>query len=107
MDKTTSSPDGYDQELARVRAEVRRQVYLREGGRCLLCLRPMTDVHEIVQRSHHPRSRQLEAGTFSLANCVGLCRRCHQAVGQHKAAEWMFRVILHLRYGYERPYWYE
>lgn len=95
--------DEYVAQLNAVHERVRREVFRREGGRCLLCGRPATEIHEIEHRSHHAFSKQLEARTFSLENCCALCRTHHQEIGQHKNSPWMFRYLLHARYNYPMP----
>jgi len=93
------------EQIEQVRLRVNRLVYRREGGRCLVCNRPGSDFHEIEQRSHHPRSRQVESGTFSEGNVVLLCRRCHSDIGNTRLGEMMLRYLLYARYGYKRPDW--
>ena len=91
------------QKIAEQKAKVYSQVWAREGDRCISCGKTAVDVHEIEQKSHHPRSKQLEEGTFSLENCVAVCRECHELLGQTKFGELYFLVRLHVLYGYERP----
>lgn len=47
-----------------------REVFRRQGYRCLNCPRRAVDPHHIVKRS--------AGGTDDFTNVVGLCRRCHE-----------------------------
>lgn len=47
-------------------ASIRREVIARDGGRCVLCGAPGTDVDHVVRGSDH-----------SLGNLRLLCRACH------------------------------
>jgi RNA-directed DNA polymerase len=51
---------------------VRLAVWRRDGGRCRACQGRATHVHHVCYRSH--------GGRTSTANCLLLCRRCHQDV---------------------------
>ena len=91
-------------EIAAKKAEVYSRVYEREGGRCILsCGRIAVDVHEIKQKSHYPRSKQVENDIFSLGNCVAICRECHEWLGQSQFGELLFKVLLCVKYNYDRP----
>ncbi len=90
-------------EIETNKAEVYPQVDEREGGCCISCGRPAVEVHEIEQKSHHPRSKQIEKGTFSLENCVAVCRKCHDLLGQSQFGGLYFKVRLHILYDYDRP----
>jgi 5-methylcytosine-specific restriction endonuclease McrA len=51
---------------------LRAEIAARYRGRCVVCLRPASDVHEIVPRS--------QGGKVDLENSVTLCRECHTEV---------------------------
>ena len=74
-------------------------VQFREQGLCILCNGAGQEFHEITQRSHYPRKKQVEAGIFEPDNMVLLCRRCHQDYGNTKWGELTFKVLLFVRYG--------
>jgi hypothetical protein len=90
-------------DLQQARESVYIEVWRRDLGRCVSCGSKGVDIHEIEQKSHHAKSKQLEAGTFSLQNCCVVCRRCHDLLGQTRFGEVYFKFILHERYGYDRP----
>ena len=59
--------------LATTRQVVRAAVWRREGGRCRACQsRQRPHVHHLQFRSR--------GGPWTTANCVLLCRACHQDV---------------------------
>lgn len=59
--------------------KMRRVVYERDGGRCVLCGAIASDVHHIVFRS--------QMGTNAEDNLVCLCRECHAMAHGVKAKE--------------------
>lgn len=59
--------------------KMRRVVYERDGGRCVLCGAIASDVHHIVFRS--------QMGTNAADNLVCLCRECHAIAHGVKAKE--------------------
>jgi hypothetical protein len=62
-------------------AEIRRQVFARDKF-CRICYRLSQDMHEIVPRS---KTRGLSNEIrFSLANCIGVCRECHERITRHQ-----------------------
>lgn len=89
--------------IAAVRKIVNQQVKERERGLCIVCGKRGWEVHEIIQRSHHAKSKQVEMGTFTLENCVLVCRKCHDDIGQTQFGETLFTYLLHAKYGYKRP----
>ena len=91
------------QELAAKRAEVYAIAWEREGGRFISCGRAATDMHEIKQRSHYRRSKQLENNILSVENCVAVCRVCHGLLVQTQFGELCLRVRLHVKDGYKWP----
>lgn len=54
----------------------REDIIERDKGRCFICRRPGTDVHEIIPRSHTSKKRPAW-WLFDLRNRVLLCRVCH------------------------------
>jgi 5-methylcytosine-specific restriction endonuclease McrA len=59
--------------LAQTIKAVRATVWRRDGGRCRVCWRRRGDhVHHLQYRS--------QGGRWSTANCLLLCRWCHQDV---------------------------
>ena len=63
-----------ERQAARVqiRRTIRAQVWRRDGGRCRACQRRGAHVHHLQARSR--------GGPWTTANCVLLCRACHQDV---------------------------
>ena len=67
-------------------AELRRQVWERDGRRCRVCGtslalatgNPFVDLH-----AHHVVFRS-QGGTDDLSNLVSLCHACHEGVHQHR-----------------------
>lgn len=59
-------------ELARTIRVVREAVWRRDQGRCRVCQRWGQHVHHLQYRSR--------GGRWTTANCVLLCRACHQDV---------------------------
>jgi len=53
------------------RAELRQQVFARDGGRCVICGAPGQDAHHIIER------RLFEDGGYYLNNGATLCAGCH------------------------------
>ena len=80
------------------RAQSMEVVYAREQGQCILCPNAGQEFHEITQRSHYPKKRQVEAGIFEPENMVLLCQRCHLHYGNTKWGELTFRELLVVRY---------
>jgi hypothetical protein len=73
--------------------EVRRQVFARDGYRCLLCGPPATDPHHI---------RGVGAGGRSvLTNLISLCRLDHALVHDGHIARERLYDVLSERYGYD------
>lgn len=58
-------------------SSVREAIETIQGGRCLLCGKPIRDLHHIVPRSH--------SGMNTAENLAGLCEECHEDV--HKEAD--------------------
>jgi 5-methylcytosine-specific restriction endonuclease McrA len=58
--------------LTRLIRAVRTAVWRRDGGRCRACAGR-------AQQLHHVRYRS-QGGRWTTANCVLLCRACHQDV---------------------------
>lgn len=58
----------------------KRVVAARDGGNCLRCLGPATDVHHRLVKGMGGSKDPLVAG---LANLVSLCRICHDWVHAH------------------------
>lgn len=59
--------------------KVRKLVYERDGGLCVLCGAMATDTHHIIFRSH--------GGPDTLENLVCLCRECHNLAHGVQAKE--------------------
>lgn len=59
--------------------KMRRVVYERDGGMCVLCGAIASDVHHIIFRS--------QMGTNDADNLVCLCRECHAMAHGVKAKE--------------------
>jgi hypothetical protein len=53
------------------REEFRRQVFARDGGRCIICGAPGVDAHHIVEQ------RLFDDGGYYLDNGATLCADCH------------------------------
>lgn len=53
------------------RDEFRRQVFERDGGRCVICAAPGVDAHHIIER------RLFDDGGYYLDNGATLCAACH------------------------------
>jgi hypothetical protein len=53
------------------REEFRRQVFARDGGRCVICGAAGVDAHHVVER------RLFDDGGYYLANGATLCEDCH------------------------------
>jgi len=93
-----------DASIKERRTQSMEVVYAREQGQCILCPNAGQEFHEITQRSHYPKKRQVEAGIFNPENMVLLCQRCHQDYGNTKWGEKTFRVLLFVKYEIgERP----
>ena len=61
------------QQRAAAQRAVRAAVWRRDGGRCRACQRRRgRHLHHVQYRSH--------GGPWTTANCVVLCRECHQDV---------------------------
>jgi 5-methylcytosine-specific restriction endonuclease McrA len=54
-------------------AEIRQQVYTRQGGRCISCDKYVTD----AQAHLHERIHRGQGGEISLKNSEILCYDCH------------------------------
>ncbi len=70
--------------------KLRRAVFDRDDGLCIICRRPASDVHHVIFRS--------AGGADSLENCVSLCRDCH-AQYAHGSDEkhWQKEFLRYLR----------
>jgi 5-methylcytosine-specific restriction endonuclease McrA len=58
--------------LAQMIKIVRAVVWRRDGGRCRACAHRAYQIHHVRYRS--------QGGRWTTANCVLLCRTCHQDV---------------------------
>lgn len=77
MNKRTSR---YNREFQRMR----KVVYERDNGLCVLCGAQATEVHHIVFRS--------QLGTNSINNLACLCRACHEMAHGVQAKEVRLRL---------------
>ena len=77
---------------APLRAACIRIVTARCKGRCEarteVCTGDVRDVHELVPRSAGRRSGTI----FDPANCLGVCRACHNWIGDHPATAMELRL---------------
>ena len=87
-----------DEEPKRYEEVTHGQVRQRDGGRCVVCGRRPTQVHEIIPRSALP-GKDSESILFSIENRCCLCLRCHAEV--HTVwGRVMLLGLMHLKYGY-------
>ena len=71
----------------------KRQVFLRDGGKCLWCLGEAADVHHRRPKGMGGTSDPYIA--FGVANLVSLCRSCHDYIHAHPAEGYRLGYLVH------------
>ena len=95
-DWRTSEERAIDNEITRVRAELRQRLVDTRGPWCERCLWESdpegelrlvlgTELHEVVlKRNDVPKRFQVERGVFTEENCCLLCHECHSEHGHSR-----------------------
>jgi len=76
---------------------LRREIAVRDGGKCILCGEPAVDIAHIVPRSHAVKN---SAAIWRKENMACSCRSCHI---ETKAQRQKFLERMIELYGYEYP----
>lgn len=71
----------------------RKQVLLRDGGKCLFCLGDATDVHHRRPKGMGGTSNSYIA--FGMANLVSLCREHHSWIHAHPEQGYKSGFLVH------------
>ncbi len=70
--------------------KLRRRVFERDGGECIICHAGATDVHHVIFRS--------AGGADSMENCVSLCRSCHSRYAHgEREKHWQGEFLKYLK----------
>ena len=82
---------------------LRREIAVRDGGKCILCGEPAVDIAHIVPRSHAVKN---SAAIWRKENMACSCRSCHRETKAQRQ-KFLERMIELYGYDYSMAPWAE